>query len=69
MMNMLHIFKLCIRKEHLFVLIGKKTITDANSAQSKTHLHTVPLVLIDSASQLEDVPWTRGNLCAGLQGN
>ena len=33
MMNMLHIFNLGIRKEHLFVLLGKKTVTDADSAQ------------------------------------
>ena len=69
MMNVLHIFKLGIRKEHLFVILGKKTITNADSAQPRTHLQTVPLVLIDSASRPEDVPWTRGNLYAGLQGN
>ena len=69
MMNVLHIFKLGIREEHLFVLLGKKTITDADSVQPRTHLQTAPLVLIDSASRPEDVPWTRGNLYAGLQGN
>ena len=67
MMNMLHIFNLGIRKEHLFVLLGKKTVTDADSAQPRTHLQTVPLVLIDSASRPEDVPWTGGTCVQGCK--
>ena len=48
------------------MLLGKKTITNADTAQARTQLQTIPLVMMGSASLPEGVLWVRGHLCAGL---